>query len=148
MEVWHLWVILAFGLLVLEALTFTFALAALALGAIVAAGAAYFGLSLVWQLGALGVGTFAGFVGARPFVLKRLARGDHTYRSNFEGLPGREGSVLETVEASAPGIVLIDGDEWRAVPSDGGRIEVGAPITVVDVQGNKLVVVESTSIEG
>ncbi len=148
MDLWQGWLVVGIVLLLIELLTFTLAFAAIALGALVAALAAYVGLEPVWQIAGLGVGTLIGFVGARPFVLKKLGRGDHTYQSNVDALLGQEGKVVEALDGHSTGRVLVGGEEWRAVPATGQPIEAGRSVTVVEVEGNKLVVVEFQDLSG
>ncbi|MDA0313595.1 MAG: NfeD family protein [Gemmatimonadetes bacterium] len=148
MEVWHAWLIFGVLCLLVELFTFTLVLAAVTLGALVAASAAYWQLSLSWQLLGLGVGTLAGFLGARPLVLKRLGRGDRTYRSNLDGLVGQEGTVLEALSNRSPGRVLLVGEDWSAISDTSGPISEGRLVTVVEVRGNRLVVVKSPNVDG
>jgi membrane protein implicated in regulation of membrane protease activity len=51
--------------------------------------------------------------------------------SNADALMGRIGRVSETIEAEGYGRVAIDGDDWKAVSANGGRIEKGANVKVV-----------------
>jgi len=148
MDLWQAWLVLGIALLLVELLTFTLALAAASVGAFLAALLSYFGVPLTGQLAGFGVGTFIGFVGARPFVLKKLGRGDHTFQSNVDALLGQQGKVLEAVDNQSTGRVLVGGEDWRAIAATSQRIEAGRSVTVVEVEGNKLVVVELEDING
>jgi membrane protein implicated in regulation of membrane protease activity len=145
-ELWHLWIIAGILLFVLEIFTPGFVAAAIAVGCLAGALPAFLGASAAWQLGAFAAGTLVAFVGARPFVLRHLERGDG-YLSNVEGLLGRDGTVLEGIPGQAGGRVLVGGEDWRAVSASGEALEVGQSVTVVAVEGNKLVVLRADAFE-
>lgn len=60
---------------------------------------------------------------------------------------GRRGVVLEEIPAGpgSTGLVRVDREEWRAESLGGGSIRAGSEITVVRVDGTRLVVDESAS---
>lgn len=141
MEVWHLWAVTGILLLVAEMFTPGFVAAAFAVGSLAAVGPAFVGASVTWQLGAFAAGTFVAFVGARPFVLRHLRPRGDGYASNVDALIGKDGTVVDASQGpAAAGRVLISGEDWRAVSASGDALVTGQTVTVVGVDGNKLVV--------
>lgn len=148
LEIWHAWVVAGVLLFAVEMFTPGFVAAAIGVGCLAAALPALLGASLAWQLAALGGGTLLAFVGARPFVLGRLARPRDGYASNVEGLIGQDGTVLDAVRGPAmAGRVMVAGEDWRAVSGSGEDLVAGQKVTVVGVDGNKLVVVGIDALE-
>ena len=52
--------------------------------------------------------------------------------SNADALLGRQGRVVETVEADGFGRVQIDGDIWKAVTKESADIPEGSNVRVID----------------
>lgn len=149
MEPWHIWIIVAVVLFVAEILTPGFVLAAFGVGCLASALASLAGLGLAWQLLVFSIGTLGSFVGIRPFVLRKLHPGDRGYQSGVEGLVGKDARVLERVDPAADtGRVMVGGEDWRAVSGIGQPIEAGSLVTVVGVDGAKLIVVPEALEEG
>ena len=141
-EPWHIWVILSITLFVLECFTPGFVLAAFAVGCLASAVASAAGLSLTLQLFAFSVGTLTAFLGIRPLVLRKLHPGDQAFRSNVDALLGKTARVLEAVDpGSDTGRVNVAGEDWKAVSATGNPIATGSTVTVVEVDGTKVVVV-------
>ena len=149
MEPWHIWVILATALFVLEIFTPGFVLAAFAVGCLASALASAAGLSLTLQLFAFSVGTLTAFLGIRPLVLRKLHAGDHSFRSNVDALVGKTARVLEAVDpGSDTGRVNVAGEDWRAISATGEPIASGSTVMVVEVDGAKVVVVPEDPLGG
>ena len=68
----------------------------------------------------------------RPFAKRYLHKGEDKRISNADALMGRQGRVVETVQAGGFGRVQIDGDIWKAVTKDGADIPEGSNVVVVD----------------
>jgi membrane protein implicated in regulation of membrane protease activity len=82
-------------------------------------------------------------------VLRKLHPGDHAFKSNIDALVGKEARVLEAVDPSTDsGRVLVAGEDWRAVSATGEPITKGSSVTVVEIDGAKVVVVSEDSIQG
>jgi membrane protein implicated in regulation of membrane protease activity len=149
MDPWHVWVIVGVAMFVLEIFTPGFVLAAFGIGCFVSAIAALVGLPFGIQILAFSIGTLGAFFGIRPFVLKRLHPGDHGFKSNVDALVGQEARVLEAVDPSTDsGRVLVAGEDWRAVSATGEPITKGSSVTIVEIDGAKVVVVSEDSIKG
>ena len=63
-------------------------------------------------------------------------------KTNVEAIVGKTGFVMETVSPASFGQVKVGGIMWTAISDDpGGVIDIGAEITVIGVEGVKLIVV-------
>jgi membrane protein implicated in regulation of membrane protease activity len=76
----------------------------------------------------------------RPLA-RRLDRESTAHGIGSRRLIGREGVVLEAIPVGDSGIVRVEREEWRAVTADRSALDVGAAITVIEVEGTKVVVV-------
>lgn len=134
MEIWHIWVIIALVLVVVEIFTQGFAVFCLALGAVAAAVAAALSAGIEGQLIWFSIITLVSFVTVRPLLLKAFRKSKNGRLSGVDALKGREGIVSERISPAAnTGRVAIDGDDWKAVSADGGELEKGEKVTVIDV---------------
>lgn len=131
MEPWHLWVIAALLLFILEIFTPGFAVACLAIGALGSAVASAFDSPLKIQILVFAVVTLLSFVSVRPLVMKLFHSKDKTVATNTDALIGRTAVVSETIEPLTGGRVKVDGDDWKAISTDGQRIEAGSPVRIL-----------------
>lgn len=76
----------------------------------------------------------------RPIVVKFLKVGAN--KTNVEAIPGKTGIVTEALHPmEGVGQVKLEGQIWSAKPEDGTSVlEAGTSVTVVAVEGVKLVV--------
>lgn len=121
-EVWHYWTIAAFVFLVLEVFIPGFILGSMGIGSILAAISAAFGLPMWVDILMATIGFFGGILLLKP-VLNRFEK-PLQIKTNAEGLIGKMGKVVETIDASlGTGAVRVDGDDWKAVTGDFSVIE-------------------------
>jgi membrane protein implicated in regulation of membrane protease activity len=121
---WIVWLIVAAVLGVAELMTTTFALGIIAVGALVAAGAAALDAALPLQL--------LGFV--LP-IARRHVKQPPLIRTGSAALVGRSANVLEEVSRHS-GRVRIGGEEWSARSYDETLvIPVGHLVDVMQIEG-------------
>lgn len=133
---WHLWVIVAIILFILEIFTPGFVLASFGIGCLFSALAALFDFGLKMQIVGFIAGTLVAFFGVRPFFTKYCYRSSCGVKTNVEALVGKTGRVTEEIsQESGSGRVLVGGDDWKAVSMDGGNISKGTAVEVVRVEG-------------
>ncbi|WP_029192282.1 NfeD family protein [Paenibacillus harenae] len=128
MELWVIWLILAGLLIVVEMLTLTFYLLWLGIGAAAAAV-----IDFIWP-GALvlEIAVCCVVVLILTLFTKPLTRRFHSargFKDAVDEMVGKQGVVLESIAANAPGIVKVGNETWSAV-SD-GSIETGETVIVV-----------------
>jgi membrane protein implicated in regulation of membrane protease activity len=136
-----IWVVLGIALLIAEVFIPGFAVAAFGLACIAAGICAFLDWGLNVQLMTFAAVTLFVFVTIRPLVLRYLdAHGGH-FRTNVGALVGKVGVVSQCLDpASHTGRVVVEGDDWRAIPIDGSPLESGRQVEVVGVQGTRLFV--------
>ena len=78
----------------------------------------------------------------RPLLVRFFGTHRPIIKTNYEALVGKTAVVEETIDVREnKGRIKIGGDSWRAVPQPGNLIiPVGAMVTVLAIDGNKLIV--------
>lgn len=142
MEIWHMWVIAALILVVVEIFTTGFAVICLAIGALAAAVDAACGGGAEGQLIWFAAATLLAFVFVRPLLVKAFRKSGGGERlSGVDALKGREAMVSEHISSSDnTGRVAVDGDDWKAVSADGADIGKGEKVTIESVDSVVLTV--------
>lgn len=132
MQAYLIWLIIAFALVIFEICSATFGAICFAIGAGFSALVAGLGLDLTWQIIVFAVVSLLTFIFLRPFMLKFLDRNAKDVKTNADALLGRKAIVSERIDAAQhTGRVAVDGDDWKAVSSDGAVIEKGTEVTIV-----------------
>lgn len=134
MEIWHIWVIAALILIIVEIFTQGFAVFCLAVGAAAAAVAAACSAGAEGQLIWFAAVTLISFIFIRPLLLKAFRKGGGGRESGVAALIGREAVVSERISAAEnSGRAAVDGDDWKAVSADGSVIEKGEKVIIAGV---------------
>ncbi len=136
---WHLWVVVAFAIVILEMVTSGFVLGCIAVGAIAAAGADLAGVhDFKIQVWIVTLVAFGSLFLIRPFVL-RMSRGTDA-DSNTDRFVDTELRISEVDPEQGIAQAKLGGEMWRIQAQDGRELKVGDKATVVGVDGNKLIV--------
>ncbi|WP_150244726.1 NfeD family protein [Nocardiopsis quinghaiensis] len=139
MGAWLVWLILAIGLGIAEALTLTFVLGLLAVAALVAALLGAIGMPVAVQIIGFTASAAAGIYLVRP-IMQRQMRGGPETRSGAEALVGRSAVVLEEVDGEG-GRIKLSGEEWSARCIDEDLvIPAGTRVDVMEIDGATAVV--------
>lgn len=137
MPAW-LWFIAGLGLLVVELNTATFFFGTVGFGALVASLADFFFGEIV-SFVVFVVG--AGLAAYLAWKFNIYSSSQETLRTGADRLLDETGTVEEKIDPSTgDGIVLINGERWRADSSEGVKIDVGKKIVVEDIEGTSIVV--------
>ena len=129
------WLIAAIVLFILEVITPGFVLANLAVAAIAASAAAWFGASLNVQLIVFVVTCLVSFVTLRPLLKRTIMKGKHAVPTGTDALIGRVVRVTEDIPPPPEvGRVQIDGDSWQAVSQHATPIAMGATVRILRVE--------------
>lgn len=137
-QTWQIWLVLALAFTLIETATTTFFIFWFGVGAAAAALAAYLGAHFVVQmLVFLAVSLI--FVGAtRPFA-RRVQQS--RVKTNVDAIVGRSGIALDRLDGhGGTGLVKVGGETWTAVTAEDAPVEKGQRITVLGVDGVKLIV--------
>lgn len=134
------WLIALVVFLVIEAATLGLATIRFAGGALVALIAAMCGAGIVIQIVLFLVVSLVLLFFTRPFAVRFLNK--DTLKTNVDRVVGMEGVVTEEISNLAgTGKVSIGGNMWTArTENEGGTIPVDAVVTVLRVEGVKLIV--------
>lgn len=133
------WVVLMVVFLVVEAATAGLTCIWFAIGSLAALIAALFDaqlwLQVVWFL----VISFVTLYFTRPLVKKYV--NSSSQPTNADMVIGKEALVTEDIDnVEATGAVSVGGKVWTARSADGGRIKSGAVVSVLRIEGVKLIV--------
>ncbi len=133
------WVVLMVVFLVVEAATAGLTCIWFAIGSLAALIAALFDaqlwLQIVWFL----VISFVTLYFTRPLVKKYV--NSRSQPTNADMMIGKEALVTEDIDnVEATGAVSVGGKVWTARSADGGRIKSGAVVSVLRIEGVKLIV--------
>lgn len=139
MEVWHIWIIVALVLVIVEIFTSGFAVICLAIGAVGGAIAAACDASLKIQLLAFALASFVALLMVRPLLLRIFPK-EEKVKTNANAMIGRRGTVCNAIEGVEGGRVLIDGVDWKARSADGDDIAEGEKIEIVGIDSIVLIV--------
>ena len=134
------WLIALIVFLVIEAATLGLATIWFAGGALVALIAAMCGAGLGIQVASFLVVSLVLLIFTRPFAVRFLNK--DTLKTNVDRVVGMEGVVTEEISNLAgTGKVSLGGNMWTArTENEGGTIPVDAVVTVLRVEGVKLIV--------
>ena len=136
---WLIWVIGSGVLVVGEISTLAFILGPVALAALVTAGVAAAGVSMVVQLAVFIVASIASLAIVRP-IAKRHLRTPPKIRTGVAALVGESALVLERVDQHG-GQIKLGGEVWSARALDGaGTFDPGAHVHVVEISGATAIV--------
>jgi membrane protein implicated in regulation of membrane protease activity len=133
------WALLALIFFIAEIFTAGFFLVCFGIGAVVAAGLAYFDVHVIWQMVAFIATSLITLALLRP-----LARRVGAHIPNPGGIDrviGKRAVVLEEINSlAATGLVRIEREEWRADSIDGTTIPKDGVAEVVQVSGTRVIV--------
>ena len=133
------WVVIMVVFLVVEAATAGLTCIWFAIGALAALIAALFGAPIWLQLVWFFVVSVVTLYFTRPLVLKYV--NSRSQPTNADMVIGKEALVTEAIDnVESAGTVAVGGKVWTARSENGEPIEVGSIVTVLRIEGVKLIV--------
>lgn len=133
------WVVIMVVFLVVEAATAGLTCIWFAIGALAALIAALFGAPIWLQLVWFFVVSVVTLYFTRPLVLKYV--NSRSQPTNADMVIGKEALVTEAIDnVESAGAVAVGGKVWTARSENGEPIEVGSIVTVLRIEGVKLIV--------
>lgn len=133
------WVVIMVVFLVVEAATAGLTCIWFAIGALAALIAALFGAPIWLQLVWFFVVSVVTLYFTRPLVLKYV--NSRSQPTNADMVIGKEALVTEAIDnVESAGAVAVGGKVWTARSDNGEPIEVGSIVTVLRIEGVKLIV--------
>ncbi len=143
-EPWHIWIILGIFFVIVEIFDPAFFFIALGIGAISTGLLSlmhFVGGNIPLQIIIFAVISFIAFLFTRR-VGKKLLR-NAGGETNVSALKGKTGFITKAIPLEGKGYVKVGGEEWVAVTEDGSEIELNTKVTVLDIEGNKLLVTKA-----
>lgn len=135
MEIYHIWLIVAIILVIVEIFTAAFGAVCFAVGAAASAIAASLDATFTWQIAIFAIVSFIIFAFLRPVVLRFLNKKSEDVKTNAEALVGKTAIVSERIDTEQhTGRVAIDGDDWKAISEDNSVIEKGTAVEVTKIE--------------
>lgn len=119
-----------------------FFLIGFAIGALFAMTAAFLGAAEVVQWALFIAGSVGAFAALRPLARRMERRGESSPAVGASRLSGASGVLTEGAGpgTNAIGMAKVGSEEWRAISEDGHELPAGSPVTVVRVEGTRVVV--------
>ena len=140
MEIWHIWIIVALVLFIIELFTTGFAVICLSIGCLGGAVAAACATSAEVQWLIFAVVSFGAVASGRPILKRSFYKQGEKVLTNASAMVGRHGVVCNAIDPSESGRVVIDGVDWKARSVDDSPIEQGARVEVVAIESVVLTV--------
>ncbi len=138
---WHIWLIIAILLFIIEIFTPTFLASCLAIGCVTAGLFALLGFGMKTQLLLFSIGTLVGYFGIRPFLLKYAHKSSGQPKTNADALVGKTGRVIvEINNLINQGRITVDGEDWKAKSEINVIIPVGTPVEIIRINSTILIV--------
>ncbi len=120
-----------------------FVLACLGLSCLASGFVSYLGFGVTIQLLIFSLASLALFFGIRPLFSKYFLQSASKIKTNTDALIEKTGMVSERIDpATGKGRVRVGGEDWKGVSVSDEPIDIGTKVTVVSVDGAKLVVKE------
>lgn len=140
-EVWHIWIIAAVILFIVEIFAPTFISICIAIGCLASGLFSYFDYGIKIQTIIFFIGTSASFFGVRPLMLKYAYKEGRGIKTNVDALIGKIGRVTIKIDPNKDeGRVIVDGEDWRAISEGNIIINSGEKIEVIKVDSTILIV--------
>lgn len=138
----YVWVVIAFlGLIFEMGSPGLFYFLSFSFGALLSAIIAFFFESIVVQGIVFLLGICFALVILKYWLNARFYfEGKGDYKSNVYALKGKKGVVVTTIEKNKSGQVKVSGQIWLAESVDGGAIDEDKTVTVLRVEGCRLIV--------
>jgi len=141
MDAWMIWILIGIVFMIAEIFDPAFFFISLGVGALLTGLIMLSGFAkgMIWlQIITFAIISFIAFLFTRK-IAKRFYKGAEV-DTNVFALKGKSGHLTKAIPADGRGHVKIEGEEWSAISSNGMEIEAGAKVTVIGIDGNKLIV--------
>ena len=137
-HMWIIWLSIAIFFLVVEGMTVELISIWFTGAGLVAMVLALLNLEIGWQLAAFCVVSILLIIFTRPIVARYLKRNES--KTNVDSLLGEIATVTKDILPDDRGEVKIKGQDWLAISADNKQIESGKKVSVLAIEGAKLIV--------
>lgn len=135
---WIIWLSIAIFFLVIESITIELISVWFTGGSLLAMVLSLLNLELGWQIAAFCVTSIILIIFTRPIVTRYLKRNES--KTNVDSLIGTIATVTKDILPDDRGEVKVNGQYWLAISSDNNQIENGTKVTILAIEGAKLIV--------
>lgn len=135
---WIIWLTVSIFFLIVEWMTVELISIWFTGAGLIAMALSLFNLEIGWQLAAFCVVSIILIVFTRPIVARYLKRNES--RTNVDSLIGEVATVTKEILPDDRGEVKIRGQYWLAMSSDNNQIELGKKVSILAIEGAKLIV--------
>lgn len=133
------WMILFAVMIVIEVITIGLTTVWFGIGALGASIATFLGCGIGWQIGIFIVLSLVSMLVCRPLAMRFLNHAKE--KTNIDDMIDKTAIVMEEINnEKAMGRVALNGMDWTARSEEGNIIEKDSHVTVVRVEGVKLIV--------
>lgn len=136
----YMWLIFIVGLIAFEAITAQIVALWFIGGALISLILAIFNVPFVFQAIAFVVVSIALLFFTKPLIKKINSKND--FKTNAEELTEEIGVVVKDIPVDDIGEVKVKYQVWNAISENNEPIEEGKKVSIVKIEGNKLVVKE------
>lgn len=141
LSVWHIWIIAAIILFIVEVFTPTFLSACIAIGCIAAGLFSYYDFGIEIQLVVFSIGALVSFFGIRPFMLKYAYNTSNKVKTNVDALVGKIGKVTVSIDNfQNQGRIIVEGDDWKAETENNEILNADEKVEILKVNSTILIV--------
>ena len=137
-NIWYIWLSLAVFFLIIESMTVEIISIYFTGGALVSMALSLLGVPLEWQILAFCVVSIILIIFTRPIVARYLKRNES--KTNVDTLIGDVATVTKEILPDERGEVKIKGQYWLAVSANNDIIELGSKVSILAIEGAKLIV--------
>lgn len=136
---WQMWLIISILFFILEMMGPGFLLFWVGIGALLAMIVSIFVNNIAIQIGIFTISSTILLFCTRPFV-KKFTK-DDTLPTNAYSIIGKNGIVTQEINSiKGTGQIKVNGEIWSAKSSTNEIIAVGQPITILEIDGVKVIV--------
>ena len=133
METWHILVTLGILAILIEIFTISFFFASIGIGFFFASIANYLGLEIEYQILSFSIGIITTYFLIRPILHKYAYNEANDLKMNGAALIGQIVEVVEDIDSkNNKGRVKFGGESWKAVSSNGDKINKGTKVEIIN----------------
>ena len=135
---WIVWLSAAIFFLIIESITVELISIWFTGGSIIAMVLALLNVDLGWQIAGFCATSILLILFTRPIVARYLKRNES--KTNVDSLIGAIATVTKDINPDDRGEVKVNGQYWLAISSDNNLIETGNKVSILAIEGAKLIV--------
>ena len=135
-----IWNIIAIVLLIIEATTISFVSIFFSIGCFISSLVSLLTPSIGIQIIVMCTVSVIGIIFCRKILQRYFEVNKEIKPSTINAILGKHGVVTKVIKSNTMGLVKVEGEVWSATSIDSDTLVEGTNITVVDIDGVKLVV--------